>query len=82
MQDTSPEAEQFLTELARVTPIWRKLQQVVENTELCRAMALAGLRGRYPAASEVDLRRRLAALVLDRETVMRVYGWDPDAEGY
>ena len=43
---------------------------------------MAGLRRRYPQAGEDELRRRFAALVLDRDTVMRVYGWDPEVEGY
>jgi len=47
-----------------------------------REFALAGLRARYPSASPGELQRRLAALVLDRDIVRRVYGWDPAKEGY
>lgn len=82
LEDTSPEAERVLIELARATPVWRKFEQVAETTETCRAFAMAGLRKRYPKASEEEIHRRLAALVLDRETVIRVYGWDPKVEGY
>ncbi len=41
---------------------------------------MAGLRRRYPEADGRELLRRYAALVLDRETVIRVYGWDPEGE--
>lgn len=82
LEDTAPEAERVLIELARATPVWRKFEQVAETTETCRAFAMVGLRKRYPHATEKELRRRLAALVLDRETVIRVYGWDPKIEGY
>jgi hypothetical protein len=82
LEDTAPDAERVLIELARATPVWRKFEQVAETTETCRAFAMAGLMRRYPDASQDELHRRLAALVLDRETVIRVYGWDPKVEGY
>ena len=82
LEDTTPEAESVLIELARATPVWRKFEQVAETTLTCRAFAMAGLRDRYPEATREELHRRLAALVLDRETVIRVYGWDPKIEGY
>jgi len=80
--DTDEASERVMVELARSTPVWKKLQQVVSTTEACRAFALAGLRSRYPRATEDELRRRLAAVIFDRETVIRVYGWDPEVEGY
>ena len=82
LEDTQPDAERVLIELARATPVWRKFELVAETTETCRAFAMIGLRKRYPHANEEDLRRRIVALVLDRETVIRVYGWDPKIEGY
>lgn len=39
-----------------------------------RALALAGLRRRYPDASPEELRRRLADLVLGSEMAALVYG--------
>lgn len=82
LEDTSADAERVLIEIARATPVWRKFEQIAETTETCRAFAMAGLRNRYPEATEEELHRRLAALVLDRQTVIRVYGWDPQIEGY
>ena len=43
---------------------------------------MAGIRQRYPEASEEEVRRRLAAVLFDRETVIKVFGWDPEIEGY
>jgi len=80
--DTDEESERVLIELARKASVWQKFQQVASTTEACRAFAMAGLRRRYPQATEAELRKRLAALVLDRETVIKVYGWDPKKEGY
>lgn len=82
LSDTDPETERMMIELARATPDWKKIEQIFSTIEATRAMAMAGLRSRYPNASEEELKKRLAALVLDRETVIEVYGWDPKIEGY
>ncbi|HKP86807.1 MAG TPA: hypothetical protein VJZ26_11955 [Blastocatellia bacterium] len=82
ISDTDPETERIMIELARAMPDWKKIEQVFSMIETTRALARAGLRDRYPEASEEELKKRLAALVLDRETVMKVYGWDPEKEGY
>jgi hypothetical protein len=39
-----------------------------------RLLAWTGLRSRYPQASEVELRRRLAGLLLGEELARKVYG--------
>jgi hypothetical protein len=80
--DTDPETERLLTELARPTPVWKKFRQVGALNQMCRAFAKAGIRRRYPEANEEEVRRRLAAVLFDRETVVKVFGWDPDVEGY
>lgn len=80
--DTSPEAWELVLRLARDQTPARKLSQVNELTKAARRMALAGLRRRYPGATQAELRARLAALLLDRETVQQAYAWDPAREGY
>ncbi|MGA9770882.1 MAG: hypothetical protein WBV94_17710 [Blastocatellia bacterium] len=82
ISDTDPEAERKIIELARAMPDWKKIEQVFLLIETTRALSMAGLQERYPQASEEELKKRLAALVLDRETVIKVYGWDPEIEGY
>jgi hypothetical protein len=81
-RDTNQDSERMLVELARATPVWKKFQQVANATEACRAFARAGILRRHPDASEKEVKLRLAALSLDRETMIRVYGWDPEVEGY
>lgn len=82
LSDTDPDTDRLMIELARAMPGSKKIDQVFELIETTRALALSGLRSRYPQASEDELKKRLAALVFDRETVIQVYGWDPEIEGY
>jgi len=63
-------------------PDGKKIDQVFELIENVRSFGMAGLRSRYPEASEEELKKRIAALVFDRETVIEVYDWDPKIEGY
>ncbi len=39
-----------------------------------KSIALSGLRNRHPRASQAELRRRLADLLLGEELARRVYG--------
>ena len=80
--DTHPEAEKVLIELLRKAPVWRKLEMVSQITTTCRELGLIGLQQRYPAATNEELKKRLAALVLPRHLVIRAYNWDPEKEGY
>jgi hypothetical protein len=80
--DTSKEAELVYLKLLRETPLWRKAAMVNSLTQSCQELALAGVRMRYPHASEKEIRMRLAALWLSRDVMMRVFHWDPEHEGY
>jgi len=51
-------------------------------TRSCQELAAAGIRMRYPNASEKEVQMRLAALWLDRDVMMQVFHWDPAREGY
>lgn len=74
--DTRPEAEAILIREAGAMTPEAKMLQVAALIRLTRELAMAGLQMRYPQASPEELRRRLAALVLDAGTVRRAYGWD------
>jgi len=82
LSDTDPETERVLIELVRATPDGKKISQIFEAIETARSLAVVGLKSRYPHASEEELKKRLAALVFDRQTVIKVYDWDPEVEGY
>jgi hypothetical protein len=58
-----------------------KVRQVMDCNAASEAMALAGLRGRHPEASERELRLRLAALRLGRPLMIAAFGWDPERSG-
>jgi hypothetical protein len=60
----------------------QKLRIVSELVQATRALALAGVRLRYPAAGAREQQLRVAALRLDRATMVRWLGWDPEREGY
>jgi hypothetical protein len=79
-RDTSPDAERVQLELLRRMPPWRKLELVGAMTRTVYALLLAGLRERYPRATERELRLRRAALVLGRDLATRVYGPLPEEE--
>ena len=80
--DTSPAAEGVLIRVAAEMPPRRKVELAFSETDAVRHAARAGLRSRYPQASEEELKCRLAALLLPRELVIAAYGWDPEVEGY
>jgi hypothetical protein len=52
------------------------------STRSAFLLAMAGLRERYPDATEIELRKRYAALALGRETSMALFDWDPEREGW
>jgi hypothetical protein len=79
--DTSPQVERFLFDRLRAMPIAEKARQLRQITAAVETLAVAGIRKRYPDAGDDEVRLRLAALHLDRETMLRVYGWDPEVEG-
>ena len=81
-EDTDEATERKLIELTRALSDEKRLNLLFSLIETGRQLSLAGLKSRYPQASPEELKKRFAALVLDRETVMKVYGWDPKKEGY
>jgi hypothetical protein len=82
-QDTSPEAERVLIRgYRRMSPL-RKLERVAAMNRALDRLAEARIRATYgPDLTEREVRLRLAALRLDRETMIRVFEWDPEERGY
>ena len=72
--DTHPEAEAVLLDLLRKASPQRKLQMMGELNAQMHMLLWAGLRQRHPQASEAELRRRMADLLLGKELAERVYG--------
>lgn len=72
--DTSPEAEEILLTYWKNAPAWEKWQRMAHLNRAARRLAMAGLRRRHPQASEEELQRRLADLILGPVLAKRVYG--------
>jgi len=72
--DTDPEAERVQMEIYRRMPSWRKFQLVEDANRASRALALAGLRSRHPAATSEEIWRRFLGLWLGEELATEVYG--------
>ncbi len=81
-EDTSPEARRILVEGYRRMSVAEKARRVDEMTVAVQQLALARIRAQYPGRSEREYRLRLASLWLDRELMVRAFGWDPEVEGY
>lgn len=58
-----------------------KLHLWAELCESAKALTEAGLRMRHPDASDEEIRMRLFATWLDRDTMIEAYGWDPAEHG-
>jgi HEPN domain-containing protein len=67
--------------------IWRratyeqKLQKVLTIGRSVNELVRAYLRTQYPDATPREIELRLAARNLDRETMIKAFGWDPDVRG-
>jgi hypothetical protein len=72
--DTDPKIEALQVQLLRTVPPWRKMEMLAGLNASARSLALAGLRLRYPEASEDEIRRYLAELLLGDELSQKVLG--------
>ncbi len=82
LPDTTPEAERALIEMTRRAPLWKRAEQLNQLIFARRVLILSDLRRRYPQADADELHKRLAARLLPREDVLRLFDWDPEKEGY
>jgi hypothetical protein len=80
--DTSPEVERIMIEGYREMPVWKKLHQVWELTQLVQQLAMNDIRRRYPLANDREVKLRLASRWLEPELMKKAFGWDPEKEGY
>jgi len=72
--DTHPKMEALQIQLWREASPVRKMNMMAQLNASARMLALMGLRAQYPQASEAELRRRLADLLLGEELANKVYG--------
>jgi hypothetical protein len=78
--DTHPKMEALQIKLLRQVSPARKMEMLAQLNTSARTLALTGLRSRYPEASETELRRRLAGLLLGEDLACKVFGEISHAE--
>ena len=74
LSDTDPQIELFQLQLMRQAPAWKKADMLGQMYQTVKQLAYQGLRQRHPEASEAELRRRLADVLLGTELAEQVYG--------
>ena len=72
--DTHPKMEALQIQLWRQATPTRKMHMLAQLNASARLLALAGLRSQYPQASEAEIQRKLASLILGDELARKVYG--------
>ena len=72
--DTHPKMEALQIRLLRSASPARKMEMLAGLNASAKTLAINGLHLRYPQASERELRRRLAGLLLGEEAARKVYG--------
>jgi len=77
-KDTSPEAQQVLDEIYRKMPTTVKIRRIFEAYRTGKMLAMAGLRDRYPEASEKKIWYLWAKQHLGEKLFNEVYGEVPD----
>jgi hypothetical protein len=82
ISDTHPSIYKMMIAGYRDMSPHEKLKCVDELTKAVQQFALSRIQKQYGNIPEREQQLRLAALWLDRETMMRVYNWDPRKEGY
>ena len=72
--DTHPRMEALQIQLWRQASPTQKMNMLAQLNASARMLALTGLRQRFPQASEAELRRKLADLLLGEDLARKVYG--------
>jgi hypothetical protein len=75
--DTTPQALEVLIELHRKMTPGERVAHIFEMQEFQEGLQRSSVRSMYPDADEREVFLRVAARRLDRETMIKVYGWDP-----
>jgi N-glycosylase/DNA lyase len=82
IQDTPPHILDILIDGYRRMSPQQKLKRVSEMTKAVQQLALARIEKQYGNCTDREKQLRLASLWLDRETMIRVFQWDPQVKGY
>jgi hypothetical protein len=80
--DTTREAEERQIAHWRGLSTMERARVFSEMTRAAEQLSRAGIKARHPEANDEEVRLRLLALRLDRATMLKFFGWDPEREGY
>jgi len=72
-RDTESSAQDAQIEILRSLPAWRKLELLADCCKTTRSLMMAGLRARFPEASETELHWMLMCLMWGEETAARIW---------
>lgn len=78
-RDTTSIAEQIQFEILSGMTRAEKFDAFAQLMAMADSVAEAGIRRAHPGADDREVFLRRAARVLDRDTMTKVYDWDPDA---
>lgn len=78
--DTHPKMEALHIQLLRQASPTQKMNMLAQLNASARMLALTGLRAQYPQASEAELRRKLAALLLGEKVARKLFEESAHAE--
>ncbi len=82
MKDTPAHIEKIVIERYRKMTSWEKMKRVSELNKAVQQLALSRIRKQYGDIPEQEQKLRLASLWMDRNTMIRVFDWDPKEKGY
>jgi hypothetical protein len=82
LSDTSPDAAEMMIRGYREMKPGRKMILAGAMSRAVMQLAAARIRKAHSGITDRELLLRLASLWLDRETLIRAFGWDPLKEGY
>lgn len=82
MKDTPVLVEKIIIEGYRKMTSWEKMKRVNELNKAVQQLALSRIRKQYGDIPEQEQKLRLASLWMDRNTMIRVFDWDPKIKGY
>ncbi len=77
-EDTDPKALEVFLDLHRRMTQHERTSRIFEMIAFQDGLQYSSVRHLYPAADEREVFLRVAARRLDRELMIRAYGWDPD----
>lgn len=79
--DTHGDIDRMMIERWRHATPSQKLERMASMAHSVNELARAELRLRYPNATPREIDLRLRSRTLDRQTMMRAFGWDPELHG-